>query len=706
MLLRLSGTAAMNPLHELARAAGLAPHWRDYRGQEREVSPDSLRRLLAALELPADSEAQILDSRRRLEAESGQDAVPELLIGDVGRPMPLPAPTRIRSTAARLEHEDGSVENLRLQRDGHGRCLLPPLEQPGYYHLHDNGQTLHLAIAPARCYGVTEVASDKKLWGIAAQLYSLRQPGDGGIGNFTALAGLLREAAGHGADAVAISPIHALFSADVGHYSPYSPSSRLFLNVLHGDAAAAFGRERVAGITQSLGLQHALQEFENAALIDWPAAAAAKLSLLRTLYDEVAGPIEDGADALSRDYQAYLRSAGPRLREHACFEALHAAALREDGRNWHWQRWPAGWRDPAGAEVTEFAATHPREIGFHMFVQWLADRGLRQAQEQADAAGMRIGLIADLAVGTCSGGSHVWSRQADVLAGLSVGAPPDDLNGHGQDWGLTAFSPRALRRHGYAPFIETLRASLRHARGLRIDHVLGLSRLWLIPEGVAATEGAYLSYPLHDLLRLLALESWRHRAIVIGEDLGTIPEGFRQRLAAAGILGMQLLWFERDHGYFVDPSRWSAQAMAATSSHDLPTVAGWWRESDLDWRARLGLFPPGVSEASERGQRARDRRALWGACSHAGITGAPMPAHDQTEAAVDAALDFVARGPSPLMLAPLEDLLGLDQQANIPGTVGGHPNWRRRLPQTAAEALRAPAARRRLERIKAARTGS
>jgi len=690
----------VNALQDRARAAGLAPHWRDYRGQEREVAPDSLRLLLAALELPADSEAQIRDSHRRLEAESGQDTVPELLIGEAGQSTPLPA--QVCGTAAQLEREDGSTQDLRLHRDGHDRLLLPALE-PGYHRLHAGGQVLSLAIAPHRCYDAAQAGGGRRLWGLAAQLYALRQPGDGGIGNFTALAALLREAGNHGAAALAISPVHALFSADVSHYSPYSPSSRLFLNALYGDPAAVFGTERIAGIAERLDLLDAMRGFESAALIDWPAAAAAKLSVLQALYDEEELRLEAGADELSLDYNGYVRDAGMRLRQHACFEALHAAALKNDGGNWHWRTWPAGWRDPAGAEVAAFAARHTRDIGFHMFLQWLADRGLRQAQEQAGAAGMRIGLIADLAVGTSSGGSHVWSRQDDVLVSLGIGAPPDDLNGHGQDWGLTAFSPRALRRHGYAPFIETLRASLRHVGGLRIDHVLGLGRLWLIPQGAAPTEGAYLAYPLHDLLRLLALESWRHRAIVIGEDLGTIPEGFRQRLAGAGILGMQLLWFEREHGYFVDPSRWSAQALATTSTHDLPTVAGWWRESDLDWRARLELFPPGATEASERGQRARDRRALWGACLHAGISSAPMPAHDRPEPAVDAALDFVARGPAPLMVAPLEDLSGLEQQANIPGTVDGHPNWRRRLPDTPEETLRAPAAQRRLELIKAAR---
>lgn len=691
-------------LHELARAAGLSVHWRDYRGQMREVGADSLRRILTALELPADNEAQIRDSRRRVEAESAVNAIPELVIADVGLPTPLPA---LRgASGARLEAEDGSAREFKLKRDSHGDTLLPAIDEPGYYTLLAGTRRINLAVTPGRCYSPADAAGGKPLWGISAQIYGLRQPGDGGIGNFTALAALAREAAAHGADALALSPVHALFGADVHHHSPYSPSSRLFLNALHADAAAPFGTDHVAGIAERLGLLEQMRQLEAAALVDWPAAAAAKLTVLRALHEEVATRLESPDNEQGRDYQDFVHAGGTRLREHAAFETLHATALARGPGNWHWRNWPEGWREPDRAEVQAHVAAHPREAAFHIFLQWLAERGLCDAQRQARAAGMRIGLIADLAVGTSSGGSHVWSEQHDVLASLAIGAPPDDLNGHGQDWGLTAFSPRALRLHGYAPFLETLRASLRHAGGLRIDHVLGLSRLWLIPQDAEPTAGAYLAYPLHDLLRLLALESYRHRAVIIGEDLGTVPDGFRDRLAGAGILGMQVLWFEREHGYFIEPSRWSPHSMATPTTHDLPTVAGWWRERDLDWRAKLGLFAPGSSETGERGQRARDRRALWGACTHAGVTAAPMPAHDDPEAAVDAALDFVARSPSPLMLAPVEDLLGMDEQANIPGTVDGHPNWRRRLPQSPAALLDAPAARRRIGLIKGGRGGN
>lgn len=691
-------------LEELARAAGLATQWRDYQGQAQQVAPDTLRRMLAALELPANDAAQIADSRRKLEQENSGNATPQLLIMDAGSRQQLPlAGNGKHGPAARLVAEDGTVVDLRLEVDGHGHAFLPAIAAPGYYTLELGTQKLSLAVTPARCYGTGEAAGTERLWGLSAQLYSLRRAGDGGIGNFSALATLGREAAARGADALAISPVHALFSADVGHFSPYSPSSRLFLNGLYADPARMFGAAAVREVVERLGLGAEQTRLEQEPLVDWPTAARCKQAILRAIYDSSTAWLNDAGDALGLDYQDFVQAGGTALREHATFEALHAAALQRDPGQWHWRKWPAALRAPGSAEVARFARDQAVEVGYHLFLQWLADRGLADAQAQALGAGMRIGLIADLAIGTDSGGSHVWSRQQDVLNGLSVGAPPDLLNTRGQNWGLTAFSPPGLKRHGYAPFIETLRAGLRHAGGLRIDHVLGLSRLWLVPEGAEATEGVYLSYPLHDLLRLVALESWRHRAVIVGEDLGTIPEGFREHLVRSGVLGIQVLWFERDHGYFIEPARWSPNALATTTTHDLPTVAGWWSEHDIDGLAARNQLAPGASESGERGQRARDRRALWNAFGHAGVTGEAMPSHDQPQPAIDAALAFIGRTPAPLALAPLEDLIGSVEQPNVPGTVDEHPNWRRRLPRDTETLLRPDEVERRIAILHAAR---
>jgi 4-alpha-glucanotransferase len=306
---------------------------------------------------------------------------------------------------------------------------------------------------------------------------------------------------------------------------------------------------------------------------------------------------------------------------------------------------------------------------------------------------MAIGLIADLAVGADSGGSHAWAHQAEMLQGLSVGAPPDALNRLGQDWGLTTFSPRGLRETGYRGFIGMLRAALAHAGGVRIDHILGLKRLWLVPHGAGATEGAYLRYPLTDMLRLIALESHLHRAMVIGEDLGTVPFDFRETIGDKGVLGIRVLWFERaSDGGFVSPREWSDRAMATTSTHDVSTVAGWWGARDVEWRKLTGLDDPSIDEHA---QRDTERRLLWRAMCASGSAwneDAP-PAPEDISPVVVAAARHVSQAPAPLAIFPVEDILGLHEQPNLPGPTDAiHPNWRRRMPDSSTRLFDGPIA--------------
>jgi 4-alpha-glucanotransferase len=300
---------------------------------------------------------------------------------------------------------------------------------------------------------------------------------------------------------------------------------------------------------------------------------------------------------------------------------------------------------------------------------------------------MRIGLISDLAVGMDAAGSHAWARPSDLLTGLAVGAPPDINMPDGQNWGLVAFSPRALIETGFEPFIATVRAALRHAGGVRIDHAMGLMHLWLIPHGSSAADGAFLNYPLKDMLRLLALESHRHGAVVVGEDLGTVPPDFRTRLHEAGVRGMDVLWFQRDEKDFFPPSAWREDAMA-----------GWWSGADIKVRSDLGTVREG-----EVANRAWDRGLLWQAFVNEGVATAERPAPEDAGLAAEAALAFVARSPSPLVLAPVEDLLALAEQPNLPGTVNEHPNWRRRLPWPADTMLDEPQVAARIDILKANR---
>ena len=390
------------------------------------------------------------------------------------------------------------------------------------------------------------------------------------------------------------------------------------------------------------------------------------------------------------------RAKGRRWPHTLVFEALHAARLRADARDWNWQTWSPEWRDPASLGVRDFAAANEREILFHSFLQWIADRSFAAAQQKVTDAGMRIGLIADLAVGMSLDGSAAWGEQKDVLLGLQIGAPPDFFNTAGQNWGLTTFCPRALVAGGFAPFTATLRACMRHSGGVRIDHAMGLMRLWVVPQGAEASEGAYLAYPFDDLLRLTALESLRHRAVLIGEDLGTVPAGFRARLSAAGISGMNVLWFERTgaQASFRRPRTWPPDAAAMTSTHDLPTVAGWWRGRDIEVREQCGVI---ADYESERDRREKDRRALWHAFRAARIVAGEAPPPAQSRQVADAAAKFIASTASHLALLPLEDALALEEQPNVPGTIEQHPNWRRRYDGEAADLLDRPEVRERLQ---------
>ena len=673
-------------LHDLAEAAGISTAWRDVHGEEKRVAPDTLRAVLAALGLPADrSEAQALLTRL---AES----LPPLLTLTCG-PDGCPVPGSMPGDRYRLDLESGERIEGKLELGWAGEARLPALDTPGYHRLTLDGGHATVAAAPPRCFSLEDAGAEPHRggapWALAAQIYSLRTPDDGGIGDFGGVAALARDAARRGAAAIAISPAHALFAADPGKYGPYAPSSRLALNVLHAAPAMVPGLPRPSP-------QPDAGEEPRDGLIDWPAATARKLARMRALF---------AAAADHPDFVAFRNDAGPSLEDHARFEALHAHMVAQDPPRWNWREWPEEFRAPDSPGAARFLRENAGEVAFHAFCQWLADASFGAAQRAARDAGMPIGLIADLAVGTDGAGSHAWSRQAEILPDLSVGAPPDIFSPLGQDWGLTAFSPLAMRAAGFGAFRELLTANLRHAGGLRVDHAMGLQRLWVVPKGAGAADGAYLRYPVDDLLRLLALESHRRRAVVIGEDLGTLPEGFHARMEEAGILGMRVLWFEQEKdGSFRAPARWSRDAAAMTTTHDLPTVLGWWSGRDIEWRGSLSLFPSAETAAEERRKREGDRDALWSAFRASGATDRDdTPAPEDTDPVLDAALAHTGAAACRLAILPLEDVLGLPEQPNLPGTVEGHPNWRRRLPGEAGTLLDDPRVSRRLEALARAR---
>jgi 4-alpha-glucanotransferase len=544
---------------------------------------------------------------------------------------------------------------------------MPPILEPGYHRLTLDDHETIVAVAPRHGTVLRDVVPGGRALALAAQIYALRRAGDAGIGDFAALGDFVEAAARHGVQGVAISPVHAQFSADPARFGPYAPSSRVALNVLHAplpDHDAAWQAQAAV--------------LEQAELVDWPAASVARLAQWRAVFARATTN-----PGLMAEFAAFRAEAGEGLARHAVFEALHAQLFGSDPGLWHWRSWPAEFRDVGSPAVAAFAEAHRDEVDFHAFLQFQADRGLALAQSRARAAGMGIGLISDLAVGTDGGGSHCWARPRETLTGVTVGAPPDMFQRAGQNWGLAAFSPRGLVSCGFTAFLEMLRAAMAHAGGVRIDHSMGLHRLWVIPDGAGATEGAYLRFPETDLLRLIALESLRSRAIVVAEDLGTLPDGFQDRLTEAGIAGMRVLWFERDRNdNFTRPSGWTRQAAAMTTTHDLPTVAGWWRGRDIDWRVRLD---PEVDRAADDAVRAEERARLWTAMQDSGAASGEAPSVADAGAVVDAAVAHVGGSACDLMILPVEDLLGLEEQPNLPNTVDEHPNWRRRLPAALLE---------------------
>lgn len=616
----------MTELHARAEAAGLSRLWQDAKGQDQVVSDAAL--------------AAILD---RLDTHVG-DTV--FVSGDLNVPIPLP--DTCRDGAARLTLESGETPSVTLLDQ-----VLPGIAQPGYHRLEQGERQWTVAVAPPHC----PAPPPGRHWGSAVQIPSLRE-GGGAFGDFASLASAAKALGRAGAAALAISPVHALFPADAARFSPYAPSSRLFRNVWLAPAG-----EPVV---------------DAPSLIDWPGAAPDRMLDLRLVYDRLD---EAQREAFSRWRQA----GGERLEAQARFDALHAYFHARD-RASGWLDWPEEYRDPTSEAVARFADEHKDAVRFYAFNQWWADRALHDAADTARGSGMAIGLIADLAIGVAMNGADGWSRRGELLTGLSIGAPPDPLGPDGQNWGITALSPFALRRQGFAPFIDTLRAVFAHAGGIRIDHALGLCRLWVVPDGAPADQGAYLAMPFADMLRILRIEAQRANqgrgAIVIGEDLGTVPPGFRDIMAEAGMLGMRVLPFERDAGgAFLPPETWSDQAVAMTATHDIATVAGWWQGRDLEWRARIAGH--GVSP-EDSANRAEERTALWLAIGDV----SPEPADPAI--AVDAAIAAIAETPCPLAIVPVEDLLGLDEQPNLPGTIDEHPNWRRRLPDTVDRSLAQP----------------
>jgi len=506
-----------------------------------------------------------------------------------------------------------------------------------------------LIVAPPRAFD----GDFDRGWLLAVQLYGVRSARNGGIGDFTDLEGLIDLAGQLGADGVGLNPLHALFDDRPADCSPYSPNSRLFLNALYIDV------EKLPG-SRSGADDSVLARLRNGDIVDYAGVAAVKWRALRSAFDAFTA---DPDDMRRRDFEQFRKQRAPLLQRFACFEVLRHKFKTP------WWEWPQAWRQPDEAACAELRRGRDRDaIEFVEFVQWVADRQLEACQRRAKGLGMKVGLYLDVAVGVQSDGFDAWNEQAAISRHLGVGAPPDPLNTEGQSWGLAGFNAAGLEIRSFEPYREMLRASMRHAGAIRLDHVLGLKRLYLVPHGFAAKDGAYVQMPFEPLLAATAQESVAQRCVVIGEDLGTVPEGFREEMADWGIWSYQVMMFERDdHGRFRDVDHYAPNALVTFNTHDLSTYAGWRSFGDLKLKRSLGIDPGESDEA-----RWHALSMLNDILRHHGID-----RHD-----LNAVVGFLARTKSRLLTVSLEDLLGVVDQPNIPGTVNEHPNWRQRLPLT------------------------
>lgn len=616
-----------DPLTALADRAGIAPRYHDTTGTERHTDPESARALLAAMDLAAETDAEAAETAAALEAEDAARPLPRWIVVTADREVTLHACNDGPWTVTR---EDGGV----IEGTG-AEIALPPLPA-GYHKLRVGGTETLLLCAP------DALPLPAPGWGVTLPLYGLRTAERGGFGDYADLAAAIRALTPTGAGFVGINPIHAGFPEDPGAFSPYTPSHRRRLNIAH------IAVEGADGATDEL--------------IDYTTDLPAKRAALEAAF--AARTAEDDA-ALD----AFLMEGGLPLRRFATHQAL------SERYGPYWPDWPAEMQDPASPSVALFASEQVTRVRFHAWAQWMATRQLDAVREAGRA--MPQGLYLDLAVGTHPGGAETWEDPKTFARGVSLGAPPDAFSPAGQSWSLAPFNPRALEAADFRPLSETLRAQFRFSGMLRIDHILGFARAFWVPDG-DGLPGAYVTMPKAAMLAVARIEAARAGAVIVGEDLGNVPEALRDDMARSGILGCRVALFERDphdHNRYRAPEAYDTDTLAAFATHDLPTWAGWRAARDVDWWQRIGQMDAGAAD-SARAARAADIAAFD---AHLG----------GTDGAAERLHDHLARATSRLVAVQAEDMLGHAEQPNLPGTVFEHPNWRRRLgvaPESLADA--------------------
>ena len=683
----------MNSLELLADRYGIESSFKDARGVVQFTAPATRIALLTAMGANAADEttaAAALDVMQREEWSRSLEPVHVAFKGH-SLNVPITYPTGTRRITWRLQLENGderrgvaefeslmlldqhmidenALERRRLSLDGsipfgYHRLILEP------------GSALsQLIVTPGQCWLPPQIEERTKIWGVAAQLYLLRSKHNWGIGDFTDLRELAHTLADEGAEVIGLNPLHAMFPDDPERASPYSPASRLLLNVINIDVMALVEQSsspEIWAMVQSDDFQRELQASRKSDIVDYTRVTHLKLSVLRLLFRSQSA-VQDSPHW--RSFENFRDRADESFTRSCLFLALRGHFAAQDPSLADWRHWPADFRSPDSVAVKQFANDQHDLTTFQMWMQFIADSQLADAARATKS--MAVGLYRDLAVGADPSGAETWSSQRSVVTAARVGAPPDIHNPAGQDWGLPPFHPKTLKEECYRGFIDLLRANMRHAGGLRIDHVMALQQLYWVPQGSTAAQGAYVRYPLEDLIGILTLESHRNQCLVVGEDLGTVPAGFRERMTEARIFSYRVLFFEQDQTGFIAPDRYPFLSLAVAGSHDLPTLSAWIDGSDLELKQRLKLFPTKKHLTDAKQSRFDDRQRLLMSFKKLGTWVSSEMSPLQF---ADAAHTFLARSASAITLVQLDDITGESAPVNVPTTSSEHPNWRRKL---------------------------
>jgi len=704
---------ALTPLVErLARARGIGDAYHSYKGELKQFSLTTKAAILRAMHCRIDDVAALEAQIRESEA-----AHPVGLLGDV---VVLRAGSRVaRVNTPAIEHNallrwtvkfeggggtrSGEVHAWDLpergshQQDGKWYVLrdlpLPADLHTGYHRLqidleHAGREECVLIVAPDKCHEPAEFANGARLWGVAVQLYALRSQNNWGIGDFADLAELLRYAAAAGAGFVGISPVHALFPSDPTLYSPYSASSRHALNVMFIDVASVLevqGSRRALAIMADPGFRARLTQARAATQVDYAAVASLKMTVLQAAFERFRTEHLARHTARAAACRAFLRERGEAMRLHTLFDAIDSYLRRHHGTGAGWHNWPEEYRAPSGDAVRRFAHEHADEVDFHGYLQWLAAEQLGGVRKLARELGLSVGIYGDYAVGVNASGSETWSDQSLYCTGAAIGAPPDPIGPGGQEWGIPPQDPRQLRRTAYAPFVALVRANMRACGALRLDHVMALFRQWWVPRGFKSADGGYVHYPLEDLLGVVALESHRNGCLVVGEDLGVVPDEIRRALPQFGVYHYKVVLFEQKGGEFVAPSEYTRYALAAVTTHDLPTLHGWWSGHDIDLWEKLGFYAePSIGER-RRAERQLERERLLRALCRENLWAAADVVPEYSAELGRAVHVYLGKSPTALVTVQLEDMIGMLDPVNVPGTSSEYSNWTRRMTASAAE---------------------